>query len=252
MGAILNGITLHGLTRTYGGTFLVFSDYMRGSVRLAAVMGIPTTFVWSHDSIGVGEDGPTHQPIEHLAALRAIPGLDVVRPADANETAAAWKVILETTDRPSALILSRQNLPVLAGTSADGVAKGGYVLAGGDEDADVLLIGTGSEVQHAVAAREMLAEQGIKARVISMPSVDRFERQDAEYRESVLPKSRQGARVDRGRFAPRLARDRRRRRPHRVDRPLRRERRWRPAHEEVRLHRRERGSEGPESLEAAK
>ena len=115
MGAILNGITLHGLTRAYGGTFLVFSDYMRGAVRLAAVMGIPTTFVWSHDSIGVGEDGPTHQPIEHLAALRAIPGLDVVRPADANETSAAWKVILETTDRPSAIILSRQNLPVLGG-----------------------------------------------------------------------------------------------------------------------------------------
>jgi transketolase len=189
MGAILNGITLHGLTRAYGGTFLVFSDYMRGAVRLAAVMGIPTTFVWSHDSIGVGEDGPTHQPVEHLAALRAIPGLDVVRPADANETSAAWKVILETWDRPSALILSRQNLPVLAGTSAEGVARGAYVLAGGDEEADVLLIGTGSEVQHAVGARELLAEQGIKARVISMPSVDRFERQDDDYRESVLPRA---------------------------------------------------------------
>jgi len=187
MGAILNGITLHGLTRAYGGTFLVFSDYMRGSVRLAAVMGIPTTFVWSHDSIGVGEDGPTHQPVEHLAALRAIPGLDVVRPADANETAAAWKVILETTDRPSALILSRQNLPVLPGTSADGVAKGGYVLAGGDDEADVLLIGTGSEVQWALGARDLLADKGIKARVISMPSVDRFERQSDRYRESVLP-----------------------------------------------------------------
>jgi len=150
-------------------------------------MGIPTTFVWSHDSIGVGEDGPTHQPVEHLAALRAIPGLDVVRPADANETAAAWKVILETTDRPSALILSRQNLPVLPGTSADGVAKGGYVLAGGDDEADVLLIGTGSEVQWALGARDLLADKGIKARVISMPSVDRFERQSDRYRESVLP-----------------------------------------------------------------
>jgi len=189
MGAILNGITLHGLTRTYGGTFLVFSDYMRGSVRLAAIMNIPVTFVWSHDSIGVGEDGPTHQPVEHLATLRAIPGLDVVRPADANETAASWKTILETTDRPSALILSRQNLPVLPGTSADGVAKGAYVLAGGDEKADVLLIGTGSEVQHALGARDILAEQGIKARVISMPSVDRFERQDDDYRESVLPRA---------------------------------------------------------------
>ena len=189
MGAILNGITLHGLTRTYGGTFLVFSDYMRGSVRLAAIMNIPVTFVWSHDSIGVGEDGPTHQPVEHIATLRAIPGLDVVRPADANETAASWKTILETTDRPSALILSRQNLPVLPGTSADGVAKGAYVLAGGDEKSDVLLIGTGSEVQHALGAREILAAQGIKARVISMPSVDRFERQDDDYRESVLPRA---------------------------------------------------------------
>ena len=189
MGAILNGITLHGLTRAYGGTFLVFSDYMRGSVRLAAVMGIPTTFVWSHDSVGVGEDGPTHQPVEHLAALRAIPGLDVVRPADANETAAAWKVILETTDRPSALILSRQNLPVLPGTSADGVARGGYVLAGGDDEADVLLIGTGSEVQWALGARDILAKKDIRARVISMPSVDRFERQDDQYRESVLPRA---------------------------------------------------------------
>ena len=189
MGAILNGIALHGLTRPYGGTFLVFSDYMRGSVRLAAIMGIPTTFVWSHDSIGVGEDGPTHQPIEHLAALRVIPGLDVVRPADANETAYAWKSILETTDRPSALILTRQNVPVLPGTSAEGVSKGAYVLAGGDEDADVLLIGTGSEVQHALAARDELAAKGIRARVISMPSRERFERQSAEYRESVLPSS---------------------------------------------------------------
>lgn len=187
MGAILNGIALHGLTRPYGGTFLVFSDYMRGSVRLAAVMGIPVTYVWTHDSVGVGEDGPTHQPIEHIATLRAIPGLDVVRPADANETAAAWKAILETTDRPSAIVLSRQNLPVLEGTSAAGVDKGAYVLAGGDAEADVLLIGTGSEVQHAVAARELLAEQGIAARVISMPSRERFERQSAEYRESVIP-----------------------------------------------------------------
>ena len=187
MGAILNGIALHGLTRPYGGTFLVFSDYMRPSVRLAALMGIPVTFVWSHDSIGLGEDGPTHQPIEHVATLRAIPGLDVVRPADANETAAAWKAILETTDRPSAIILSRQNLPVLAGTSTDGVAKGAYVLADSEGTPDVLLIGTGSEVQHAVAARELLAAEGVKARVISMPSRERFERQSAEYRESVLP-----------------------------------------------------------------
>ena len=187
MGAILNGITLHGLTRVYGGTFLVFSDYMRASVRLAALMQIPTTFVWTHDSVGLGEDGPTHQPIEHIATLRAIPGLDVIRPADANETAAAWKAVLETTDRPSALILSRQNLPVLEGTSTEGVLKGAYVIAGADEDADVLLIATGSEVQHALGARELLAADGVKARVISMPSRERFERQDASYRESVLP-----------------------------------------------------------------
>ena len=189
MGAILNGITLHGLTRVYGGTFLVFSDYMRGAVRLAALMQIPTTFVWTHDSIGLGEDGPTHQPIEHVASLRAIPGLDVVRPADANETAWAWKHALETTDRPAALILTRQNVPTLEGTSAEGFAKGAYVIAGGDEDADVILIGTGSEVQHAVAARATLAAEGIKARVVSMPCKELFERQDAAYRESVLPAS---------------------------------------------------------------
>ncbi len=187
MGAILNGIALHGLTRPYGGTFLVFSDYMRPSVRLAALMGIPVTFVWSHDSIGLGEDGPTHQPIEHLATLRAIPDLDVVRPADANETAAAWKAILETTDRPSALILSRQNLPVLPGTSAAGVARGGYVLADTEGTPDVILIGTGSEVQHALAAKDLLAARGIQARVVSLPSVERFARQDEAYRESVLP-----------------------------------------------------------------
>ncbi|WP_200807823.1 transketolase [Demequina sp. NBRC 110056] len=187
MGAIMNGITLHGLTRVYGGTFLVFSDYMRASVRLAALMQIPTTFVWTHDSVGLGEDGPTHQPIEHLATLRAIPGLDVVRPADANETAAAWKAILETTDRPSALILSRQGLPVLEGTSAEGVLRGAYVIAGADEDADVLLLATGSEVSIALEARETLAADGVKARVVSMPSRERFARQDADYRESVIP-----------------------------------------------------------------
>jgi len=189
MGTILNGITLHGLTRVYGGTFLVFSDYMRGAVRLAALMGIPTTFVWTHDSVGLGEDGPTHQPIEHVATLRAIPGIDIVRPADANETAFAWKHALETKDRPCGLILTRQGVPTLEGTSAEGFAKGAYVLAGADEDADVLLVATGSEVQLAVAARETLAQDGIKARVISMPCRELFERQDASYRESVLPSS---------------------------------------------------------------
>ena len=189
MGTILNGITLHGLTRAYGGTFLVFSDYMRGSVRLAALMGIPTTFVWTHDSVGLGEDGPTHQPIEHVATLRAIPGIDIVRPADANETAWAWQHALETKDRPCGLILTRQGVPVLEGTSADGFAKGAYVLAGADEDADVLLVATGSEVQVAVAAREALAKDGVTARVVSMPCRELFERQDAAYRDSVLPPS---------------------------------------------------------------
>lgn len=189
MGAILNGITLHGLTRAYGGTFLVFSDFMRGAVRLAALMQIPTTFVWTHDSVGLGEDGPTHQPIEHIATLRAIPGLDIVRPADANETAWAWKHALETTNRPCGLVLTRQNVPTLEGTSAEGFAKGAYVIAGADEDADVLLIATGSEVQVALAAREQLAGDGITARVVSMPCRELFERQDAAYRESVIPPS---------------------------------------------------------------
>lgn len=187
MGTILNGITLHGLTRAYGGTFLVFSDYMRGSVRLAAIMGIPTTFVWTHDSVGLGEDGPTHQPIEHVATLRAIPGIDIVRPADANETAWAWKHALETTDRPCGLILTRQNVPTLEGTDADGFAKGAYVLAGADEDADVIIVATGSEVQVALAARELLAAEGKKARVVSMPCRELFERQTDAYRESVIP-----------------------------------------------------------------
>jgi transketolase len=197
MGAILNGITLHGGTRVFGGTFLTFSDYMRGSVRLAALMGLPVTYVWTHDSIGLGEDGPTHQPIEHLAALRAIPGLDVVRPADANETAAAWKAILEHTDRPAGLALTRQNVPVFPrGTDENGqewsdtsnVHRGGYVLLDVDGgEPDVVLIGTGSEVQVAVAARELLAADGIRARVVSMPCREWFDRQEEAYRESVIP-----------------------------------------------------------------
>ncbi|WP_170991204.1 transketolase [Herbidospora galbida] len=189
MGAILNGIALHGGTRPYGGTFLVFSDYMRPAVRLAALMKLPVTYVWTHDSIGLGEDGPTHQPIEHLWALRAIPGLDVVRPADANETAAAWRIIMEHNDRPAALALTRQNLPVYAGTAdATKVAKGGYVL----EDASngqpqVVIIGTGSEVEIAVGARKSLEAQGIPTRVVSMPCVEWFHAQDAAYRQEVLP-----------------------------------------------------------------
>jgi transketolase len=186
MGSILNGIAF-GLTRPYGATFLQFSDYMRGSVRLAALMEIPVTFVWTHDSIGLGEDGPTHQPVEHLWSLRNIPGLDVVRPGDANETTVAWKTILEHTDRPAGLCLSRQNVPTFDRSefaSAEGAARGAYVMADGT---DVILIGTGSEVQIAVAARELLAADGISARVVSMPSVEWFNQQDAAYREEVLP-----------------------------------------------------------------
>ena len=195
MGAIMNGIALHDGTRPYGGTFLVFSDYMRGSVRLAALMGLPVTFVWTHDSIGLGEDGPTHQPVEHLWSLRAIPGLDVVRPADANETVVAWRTILERTDHPAGLALSRQNLPVVDRSangpglaSAEGTARGGYVLADpADSQPDVILIATGSEVELALSARDILAADGIKARVVSMPCVEWFNEQDASYRDQVLP-----------------------------------------------------------------
>ena len=191
MGALLNGIALSGGTRPYGGTFLVFSDYMRGSVRLSALMELPVTYVWTHDSIGLGEDGPTHQPIEHLWALRAIPHLEVIRPADANETVVAWRTVLERA-RPAALCLTRQNLPVLdrsAGNgqgleSAEKVTRGGYVLAGGS---DVILIGTGSEVPIALQAREQLAADGISARVVSMPCVEWFNDQDESYRREVLP-----------------------------------------------------------------
>ncbi|MEV0999231.1 transketolase [Nonomuraea sp. NPDC050202] len=190
MGAILNGIALHGGTRPYGGTFLVFSDYMRPAVRLAALMKLPVTYVWTHDSIGLGEDGPTHQPIEHLWALRAIPGLDVVRPADANETAYAWKAVLEHTDRPAALALTRQNLPVVEGTSAEGVARGGYVLReASNGQPKVIVIATGSEVEIALNGRELLESQGIPTRVVSMPCVEWFNGQDTAYKQTVLPSS---------------------------------------------------------------
>lgn len=191
MGSIVNGISL-GLTRAYGGTFLVFSDYMRGAVRLASLIGIPSIYVWTHDSIGVGEDGPTHQPVETVASLRAMPGLDIVRPADAAETAQAWRGIIERPDRPAGIILSRQNLPNPARggdlASAEGVLKGAYVLAeakGGKPD--VILMATGSEVQLALEARETLAAEGINARVVSAPCLEWFEEQDAQYREAVLP-----------------------------------------------------------------
>jgi len=196
MGAIINGIAADGLTRPYGGTFLTFSDYMRGAVRLAALSRLPSIFVWTHDSIGLGEDGPTHQPVEHLWALRAIPGLDMVRPADANETAVAWRTILECTDTPAGLCLTRQTVPVFDRSadgpehlaSADLTARGGYVLAeatGGEPE--VILIGTGSEVQIALAARQALQQEGIATRVVSMPCVEWFAEQEDSYRQEVLP-----------------------------------------------------------------
>ncbi|MEY4477200.1 MAG: hypothetical protein RJA31_704 [Actinomycetota bacterium] len=199
MGSILNGIALHGPTRSYGGTFLIFSDYMRPAVRLAALMKTPSIFVWTHDSVALGEDGPTHQPIEQIATLRAIPGLDIVRPADANETAWAWKTILERREGPAGIALSRQNLPVFERGSAASAtefapashtAKGAYVLVDSPTGTvDVILIATGSEVQVAVAARETLAAKGIGARVVSAPCLEWFEEQSDTYRESVLPSS---------------------------------------------------------------
>ncbi|MEI7715409.1 MAG: transketolase [Mycobacterium sp.] len=193
MAAILSGIVLHGPTRPYGGTFLQFADYMRPAVRLAALMDIDPIYVWTHDSIGLGEDGPTHQPIEHLAALRAIPGLAVVRPADANETAYAWHTVLTRSNGsgPVGLILTRQGVPVLEGTSAAAVARGGYILAdaASGEEPDVVLIATGSEVQLAVEARKLLAAKDILARVVSMPCMEWFEAQPQDYRDSVLPPS---------------------------------------------------------------
>ncbi|MFI2566589.1 transketolase [Paenarthrobacter sp. NPDC090520] len=202
--SIVNGISLHGRTRAFSGTFLIFSDYQKPAIRLGALMGVPSIYVWSHDSIGLGEDGPTHQPVEQLATLRAIPGLDVVRPADANEVGIAWKTILENHQNPAGIVLTRQNVPVFArGTgeasgdtfaSPAGVAKGGYVLAeaskgGKTVDAQVILIATGSEVSLAVEARQALQSEGIATRVVSMPSVEWFKKQDEAYRESVLPSS---------------------------------------------------------------
>jgi transketolase len=188
MGSIMNGITLHGGTRVYGGTFLVFSDYMRPPVRLAALMKIPTIYVWTHDSVGLGEDGPTHQPIEHLAALRAIPGLDVTRPADANETAVVWRTVLEKTNGPAAIALSRQNLPVLDPAKVVNASKGGYVLEEASTGlAEVIIIATGSEVGLAVTARERLEADGTPTRVVSMPCVEWFLSQDRAYQQLVLP-----------------------------------------------------------------
>jgi transketolase len=198
MGSILNGIVLHGNTRAFGGTFLIFSDYMRPAVRLAALMGIPSIFVWTHDSVALGEDGPTHQPIEQLSTLRAIPNLDIVRPADANETSYAWKTVLERRQGPAGLALSRQNLPVYARGEADATgavfagaentAKGAYtLLEATNGKPEVILVATGSEVEIAVAARQQLEAQGVATRVVSAPCLEWFDEQPAAYREQVLP-----------------------------------------------------------------
>ncbi|MFB6468902.1 transketolase [Cytobacillus sp. Hz8] len=193
MGAALNGMALHGGVKVFGGTFFVFSDYLKPAIRLAALMKLPVTYVFTHDSIAVGEDGPTHEPIEQLAGLRAMPNLSVIRPADGNETAAAWKLAIESTNHPTALVLTRQNLPTLEGTvenAYDKVAKGGYVVSPAKKElADALLIAAGSEVNLAVEAQKALESEGISASVISMPSWDRFEAQSKEYKESVLPKT---------------------------------------------------------------
>ena len=189
MGAIVNGMALSGL-RSYGATFFVFADYLRPSMRLAALMHLPVFYIFTHDSIGVGEDGPTHQPVEHLAALRSIPGLVVLRPADANEVAEAYRIAISLNDKPSALVLTRQNLPTLdrsAYAPASGTAKGAYVLSDCDGTPEVILIGTGSEISLCLSAQKRLASDGTKARVVSMPSWELFDAQDQAYQDSVLP-----------------------------------------------------------------
>jgi transketolase len=188
MGGILNGMALHGGVLPFGGTFFCFSDYMRPAVRLAALSGTHVVYHWSHDSVGLGEDGPTHQPVEQLAAMRAMPNLRVIRPADANETAQAWRVAVETTDGPVALVLSRQALPVLEGTAAnEGVRQGAYVLVESEGEPRLVLIGTGSEVHVCVEAAHLLHADGVATRVVSMPSWELFAVQDPAYREAVLP-----------------------------------------------------------------
>lgn len=193
MGAAMNGMALHGGVKVFGGTFFVFSDYLRPAIRLAALMELPVTYVFTHDSIAVGEDGPTHEPIEQLASLRAMPGLSIIRPADANETAAAWQAAVESKHKPTALILSRQNLPTLPGTSENaknGVEKGAYVVSPAEQDTpEALILATGSEVSLAVEAQKALASENVHVSVVSMPSWDKFEEQPKEYKDSVLPKT---------------------------------------------------------------
>jgi transketolase len=190
MGGVLSGMVLHGEVIAYGGTFLVFSDYMRPAVRLAAMMGLPVIYVWTHDSVWIGEDGPTHQPVEHMAALRMIPNLVLLRPADANETAAAWRVALERRDGPTALLLTRQKVPVQFETmqnSYEKVSRGAYILTESSGVSNALIIASGSEVHLALEARELLAQQGIGVRIVSMPSQELFDAQPVSYQESVLP-----------------------------------------------------------------
>jgi transketolase len=187
MGAIMNGLMLHHGIRPYGGTFLVFADYMRPAIRLAALMKLAVVYVFTHDSVAVGEDGPTHQPVEHLASLRAIPNLTVIRPADANETVAAWRLAIKACAGPVALILSRQNLPILNAKQAQALSQGAYVVADGSGRPDVILMASGSEVSLALAARQRLEDEGVAVRVVSMPSWELFESAGPDYRRQVLP-----------------------------------------------------------------
>jgi len=199
MGGAVNGMAAHGgIVRPYGSTFLQFADYMRGAIRLSALIGLRTAWVFTHDSVALGEDGPTHQPVEHLAALRAIPGLVVLRPADANETAAAWRAVLEDLQGPAAFALSRQDLPVLADADPDGVARGAYVLRAAEGDEQAAIVGTGAEVHTALAAAEQLAADGIAVRVVSMPSWELFAAQDDDYRDAVLPPTLPSVSVEAG------------------------------------------------------
>ena len=198
MGAILNGMTLHGGLRVYGGTFLVFSDYMRPSIRLAALMGLPVVYVFTHDSIALGEDGPTHQPVEHAMSLRLIPRLQVIRPADANETSQAWRMAIETTDRPTALLLSRQNLPVLDPGRAKGTLRGGYVLSRTTGSPRVVLVATGSEVHLALQAKAILEAKSVATQVVSLPCWERFMEQPPEYREEVIPSAATAVAIEAG------------------------------------------------------
>ena len=189
MATVLNGLTLHGGVRVFGGTFFVFSDYLKAALRLSALQNLPVTYVFTHDSIAVGEDGPTHEPIEHLASLRTIPNTYVFRPADATEAQAAWYLSQKTNDKPTSIVLTRQNLPILENSSFEKVAKGAYVVYETSSDFDTILIATGSEVALAISVAQELEREGMKVRVVSMPSIELFEEQTSEYKEALLPRS---------------------------------------------------------------